>query len=286
MMTAIFQRPEMLGLLAVPAAVVVATIIGARWRKTAFEKLGLRGGDAATRPHQRRQWAVVGVLVWLVLALARPAWRPRTDLAATDSRDVVFVLDVSRSMLARDRQPDRLGSARLAIRDLVEHLRPGDRFGLVVFAGSSLIVCPLTTDISFFNKSLEEAGPGGVAYGGTRIGDALRKTADKLLGGTAQRGFQDVILLTDGDDHDSEMEKAVEAVNDRGAALIVIGLGSDSEGARIPEGDAFVLYQGREVWSRQNSATLEQVARTATNGLFLNAWTRALDLPDVYRRFT
>ena len=285
-MITIFQRPEMLGLLAVPAVIGVATVIAGRWRKAALAKLGCRGNGEANRQPMHRQWATVGAAVLIILALARPAWRPRTDPAATDSRDVVFVLDVSRSMLARDRQPDRLGSARLAIRDLVESLRPGDRAGLVVFAGASSIVCPLTTDLSFFHKALEEAGATSVAYGGTRLGDALRKTADKLLGGASQRGFQDVILLTDGGDQESEIDQAVEAINEDGASLIVIGLGSDSEGARIPDGDGFIVYQGREVWSRQESATLEKIAQKAKAGLYLNAGTRAVDLPNVYRRFT
>ncbi|MBI4624269.1 MAG: VWA domain-containing protein [Verrucomicrobia bacterium] len=285
-MTSIFQHPEMLGLLVLPAAVALAVVFGGRWRKAALETLGHRGDKEADRQHTLLQWAMVGAGVLIVFALARPAWRPRTEALASDSRDVVFVLDVSRSMLARDRQPDRLSSARLAIRDLVEHLRPGDRVGLVVFAGSSLIVCPLTTDLLFFHKVLVEANPTSVTYGGTRIGDGLRKTADKLLGGAERRGFQDVILLTDGGDQESEIDKAVEAINDDGAALLVIGLGSDSEGARIPDGDGFVVYQGREIWSRQESATLEQIARRATTGLFLNAGTRAIDLPNVYRRFT
>ena len=284
-MNRFFQNPQMLGLLALPVAVAAAAIIGGQWRKRAYGQLGLRADSARHLPQICRDWAVVGALVLLVLALARPAWRPRTEPLASDGRDVVFVLDVSRSMLARDRQPDRLTSARLAIGDLVEHLQPGDRVGLVVFAGSSLIVCPLTTDLVFFHQALAEAGPTSVAFGGTRIGDALRKTADKLLGGAARRGLQDVILLTDGGDQKSEIEKAVDAINDAGAALVVIGLGSDSEGARIPEGERFVVYRGREVWSRQESAALEEIAQRAKAGLYLNAGTRAIDLPNVYRRF-
>lgn len=285
-MTPHFQNPEMLGCLLLVAMVAAAVLSDARWRRAAYARLGRRSDANEERARTSRDWMLVAGLLLLVVALARPVWRPRTEPLSSDGRDVVFVLDVSRSMLARDREPDRLSSARLAIRDLVERLRPGDRVGLVVFAGSSLIVCPLTTDLVFFRKALDEAGPTSVAYGGTRIGDALRKTADKLLGGSDRRGFQDVILLTDGGDQESEIGPAVDALNDDGAAILVIGLGSDAEGARIPDGDRFVVYRGREVWTRQETPVLEQITQRARTGLYLNGGTRALDLPDVYRRFT
>lgn len=277
----LFQNPQMLLLLVVVASVALAGMMGARWRERTLQTLG-RSSDARAL----RRWGVVVALVLVVLALARPGWRPRTEPFASTGRDIVFVLDVSRSMLARDRAPNRLASARLAIMDLAGHLRPGDRVGLVIFAGSARIVSPLTNDRSFFDKALQEAGPESVAFGGTRVGDALRKTADKLLGASDRRGFQDVILLTDGGDQESEIEKAVEVLNRIQASLLVIGLGSEAEGARIPEGDGFMLYRGREVWTQQDAATLEKISRHAMTGLYLNAGTRALDLPDVYRRFT
>ncbi len=280
------QTPGMLGWFLAVAAIGAAGVLAGRSRAEALRRLTAASDPAAARTRLARHWLHVAALGLIVIALARPGWRPRTEPLISGGRDVVFVLDVSRSMLARDRAPDRLSSARLAIADFVERIRPGDRVALVIYAGSALIVCPLTTDLAFFNKALEEATPTAVAFGGTRTGDALRKTADKLLGGTDRRGFQDVILFTDGGDQESDIRKAVEELNQKDTALLVIGLGSDTEGARIPEGDGFVVYHGREVWTRQEARELEEIARGARMGLYLNAGTRAIDLPDIYRRFT
>ncbi len=285
-MSITFQNPGMFGWLVAAAVVGGAGVIACRAYENSLAQLGRETHADERRSRRIELGGLVAALVLIVVALARPGWRPRTEPLAAGGRDVVFVLDVSRSMLAQDYRPDRLGGARLAMTDLVANLRPGDRVGLVVYAGSAVIVCPLTTDLMFFHKALEEAGPTSVAYGGTRIGDALRKTADKLLGGADRRGLQDVILFTDGGDQESEVQKAVEELNKSEAALLVIGLGSDTEGARIPEGDGFIVYRSREVWTRQESRGLEEIARAAKMGLYLNAGTRPIDLPDVYRRFT
>ena len=116
----------------------------------------------------------------LIIALARPCWHPVTREVQRKGRDVVFVLDISRSMLADDLQPTRLERAKIAIGDCLEVLE-GDRIALVLFAGTSMVKCPLTVDYGFFKMMLSDVEPRSVGRGGTKIGDALRLVQNAVL---------------------------------------------------------------------------------------------------------
>jgi tetratricopeptide (TPR) repeat protein len=290
-----FQEPRMLLLLLTVPLAALAALYAQRKRT---EVLTLISTDrmldgplfTAARRHRRRSLSATLLAMSLVcIALARPGWNPRKEPLTQNGRDVIFVLDVSRSMQAADRVPDRLENIKTAIIDCLDEFE-NERVALVVFSGSATITCPLTRDYGFFLSTLDQANPYSVSHGGTRIGDALRKTADKLLTEDMQ-GFQDVILLTDGGDHDSEAIEAVEQLNQLNTSLIVIGVGSDSHPAEIPvfneeTGEIGVLmHENKPVLTSQDTAFLKTLAMSATDGLFLNAGTRALDLHNVYARF-
>lgn len=282
-----FQRePWLLLLLALPVLLPVflrGQRMGEKMRAVLFRRARV------TRPIWPTTVALALGLLGLILALARPGWNPRQEPLVRETRDVVFVLDVSRSMLARDRVPNRLENAKATIISCLDELGEEQRVGLVAFAGTTSIKCPLTTDHNFFRKALEEAGSGSVSHGGTLIGDALLKTVEKLLT-EEMRGFQDVILLTDGGDQAGNVEKAVAALNEKEASLIAIGLGNDQSGTRIPaaaEGEAgYLLHEGREVWSRLETETLQELVGESKRGLMLSAGTRAIDLAEIYRQFS
>ncbi|MEM7147368.1 MAG: VWA domain-containing protein, partial [Verrucomicrobiota bacterium] len=180
-------------------------------------------------------------------------------------------------------------SPLLAILDCLDSLE-GDRVGLVIFAGSPSIVCPFTTDYAFFRQMLEEATPGNVSQGGTRIGDALRKTVDKLLSDD-RKGLQDIILISDGGDQESRPVEAAKELRDRGVFLVTIGVGDAVSGARIPllsedERETgrreFLRYKGEEVWSRLEPRSLKDMADVADHWVYLPAGTRSFHLGEVY----
>ncbi len=225
-------------------------------------------------------------LALLIVALARPAWNRRETTVRRSGRDVVFLLDVSRSMLAQDLAPSRLEHAKLAISDVIDRLR-GDRVALVVFAGQAVVKCPLTLDYGFFRLALEGVSPDSVSRGGTKIGDALRTVLHDVLDNQAQR-YQDVILITDGEDHGSYPLEAAKAAGERGVRLIVIGLGDEKEGARIPVIDdqgrqTFLKYQGQEVWSKLDGTVLRQMAEATPGGRYLPVATGNINLGEVYQ---
>jgi len=239
----------------------------------------------------KRRWKqalLLAAVAFVILGLSRPAWNPQPQIVNRQGRDVVFIVDVSKSMLAEDLAPNRLERAKLAIRDCLEGL-DGDRVGLIAFAGSSVVKCPLTLDYGFFRTMLEEIGPDEISRGGTLIGDALRKALSEVFD-EQDKEFRDIILITDGDDQESFPLEAAKQVGDAGIRIIAIGLGDENQGQRIPVTDAqgrksFLTYQGEEVWTKLDASTLRDVAAATPDGKYLNVATGAFDLNAIYQEF-
>lgn len=237
-----------------------------------------------------RQWlkafCLVGAVGCLVLALTQPQWGKRWQDVPRRGRDLIILLDVSRSMLAEDIVPNRLERAKIDIKDLVQvlHQEGGHRLGLVVFAGRASLQCPLTLDYAFFLQKLNEVGPDTVGRGGTLIGDAIRQALHGL--GTLDHNYKDIILITDGEDHDSFPLEAAKAAAEQQVGIYAIGIGDPDAGTRIPmqnaQGErAYVQYQGQEVRSRLQESLLLEMAQL-TGGAYVPAGTRSIELDRIY----
>ena len=252
-----------------------------------FAEAGLLPRINATLSSSRRHWKAALLLAGFacaVAALARPAWNPVAREVHRSGRDVVFLLDVSKSMLAEDLAPNRLERAKLAIIDTIERLQ-GDRVALVAFAGTAVIKCPLTLDYGFFHLALTDISPGSVSRGGTLIGDAIRKAIDEVFD-ERQKEHRDLVLITDGEDHESFPVEAAKMLGEQGVRLIAIGLGDENQGRRIPitrgGRKTFLQYDGQEIWSKLDASTLRQMVNATPGGRYLNVATGAIDLGDVY----
>lgn len=227
-------------------------------------------------------------LVLSVTALAGPAWEKKRQPVEAEGRDVAFLVDVSQSMLARDLNPNRLIQARTAIKDTVD-LLAGDRAALVAFAGNAVVLSPLTTDYRFLRTAVDELSVNSVDRGGTLLGDALRKTMQFIFPDSeSSDGYRDIILITDGEDQGSFPVQAAEEAGRKGIRLICIGLGDENTGTRIPVTDPsgterFLMYRGKEVWSRLNSQTLRKMAAATPGGKYLNISRGSFDLASIYR---
>lgn len=237
-----------------------------------------------------RQWCkalcLIGATGCLVVALMQPQWGQEWQEVQRQGRDLMIVLDVSRSMLAEDVIPNRLARAKSDIQDLLLalHQDGGHRLGLVVFAGQASLQCPLTLDYGFFLQRLNEVGPHTVGRGGTLIGDAIRKALAAF--GTLAHNYKDIILITDGEDHDSFPLDAAQAAAAQQVSIHTIGVGDSVTGARIPVQEAtgqrtYVHYQGQEVHSRMQADLLLEIARI-TGGAYVPAGTRAIELDRIY----
>jgi Ca-activated chloride channel family protein len=223
-------------------------------------------------------------LACAAIAVARPQGDEKEETVTLRGRDLVFLVDVSRSMLATDVVPTRLERAKLWINDLTKSLK-GDRVALVAFAGSSSVKCPLTLDYSFFRLALAELSPRSVARGGTLIGDAIRKAMTQVFDGTPGR-FRDIILITDGEDHESFPVQAAEQAGEQGVRIIAVGIGSEGDGALVPGGEEsgreYLEYEGQRVRSAMDAGSLSQIATASAGGVFLNVGTGTIDLEQVY----
>jgi Ca-activated chloride channel family protein len=267
---------------------LVPALSGVLWygMKRRAEALNLLGEspDRSWRPGLRAALLLVGCTL-IVASLARPAWNRSPQEVTRRGRDVVFIIDVSRSMLADDLRPNRLERAKLAVQDAASRL-DGDRVALIAFAGTASVKCPLTIDYGFFRMALDELATDSVPRGGSRIGDAVRKSLDEVFDETPSQ-YRDIILITDGEDQDSNPVEAAQQAAERGVRLIAIGLGDETKGRRIPVTtgagrETYLAYQGEEVWSRLDAATLRQMTEVTPGGRYLNVTTGAIDLADIY----
>ena len=284
---------EMFYLLWLSPVLVGITIYAAqkRWHALRlFVEAGLLKQLNISSSATRRRWKAAVVIVafaLIVFGLARPGWNPKPKKIERQGRDVVFILDVSKSMLAEDLVPNRLERAKLAIRDCVDRLQ-GDRVGLIAFAGTAAVKCPLTLDYGFFRMMLETISTDSISRGGTQIGDAMRKALDEVFD-DQEKKYKDLVLITDGEDHDSFPVEAAQKAGDRGMRLIGIGLGDENEGRRIPVTDesgrkVFLKYQGEEIWSKLDGDTLRKMVNATPGGKYLNVATGTIDLGEVYTR--
>jgi uncharacterized protein YegL len=275
----LFQQPEWL-LLLIPVALLGIVAFKA-YRKTETIRAKLGGKRAPLRP---AGWLGLLAAILMVLAIARPVSDPEPSPVYREGRDVIFVLDVSRSMLAQDMQPSRLELAKLAINDCIECL-PSGRVGLVLFAGSASIRCPLTEDRAFLRTALADAGLHSVSAGSTFLQSAVEKTTDRLLS-EKRRGFQDIVLLTDGGDHSESLEQSAALLAGSGARVIIIGFGNSQLGARVPLEQAgeisYLMDEGKEVWVKQEQEPLQELA-TRSGGIYLNASNGIFHLGSEYQ---
>lgn len=233
-----------------------------------------------------RAGLLLAALALVVFALARPSWSSRRVTVQQRGRDVAFVVDVSRSMMAEDMVPNRLERAKLAILDAIPQLE-GDRVAVVAFAGSTRVIAPLTRDYHFVRWAVESLSPASVDRGGSLVGDAVRVTAEDVFDPLVRRR-KDVIILTDGEDQGSYPVEAAAAAGREGVRVVAVGLGSRGQGTRIPvvteEGERrFLTSGGREVYSRLEAETLRDMAGATPNGRYLGVGTGAFDLGQIYR---
>ncbi len=295
-MTQFFTNPSMLWFLtAIPLLYILLIFAAYKRRKAMAALLNHLNAKHLIDPRKNslRRFSEICLLIaciFMILALARPAWDTQQVPQPRLGRDLIFMLDISQSMLAEDQPPNRLEYAKNAISQCLEKIRSG-RVGLVAFAGATTIKCPLTKDFEFFRSVLTQLAPDSVPVGGTRIGDAINKTVDKILG-DKESGNYDIIVITDGESHTPLNTNAISRMAASKANLIIVGIGSDSVPASIPIYNEETLIKepltsnGNIVYTLQNSSRLRQISELIPKSIYINAGTNPLNLADIYRTHT
>jgi Ca-activated chloride channel family protein len=257
-----------------------------RWRRRALTSFA---GPQAARWRPSTGWPqavlVLTAATLLVLAAARPHWDSREFSRERQGVDLVIVLDVSQSMLARDAEPSRLGRAQDELVALVESLR-GSRIGLVLFAGTAVLRSPLTTDTQAMTELIRRADrEAGLARVGSDIAAALDQ-AGRILEASESPG-KAIVVVSDGEDHVDAFAGKARELTTKGILVFAAGIGT-AEGSTIVEttslsGQARVKLdaQGRPVITRLDEATLQALA-TEGGGryLHLDGESRLLSLRD------
>jgi Ca-activated chloride channel family protein len=208
----------------------------------------------------------------LILALCNLQTGSKLKEVKREGADIIVCLDVSNSMLAQDLSPNRLTRAKYALEKMIDLLE-GDRLGLVIFAGEAYVQLPITTDYSAAKMFLESVGPGMVPVQGTKIADAIQKASESFSNDEGKN--RAIILITDGENHESAAIEAAEEAFKKGIMINTIGIGSQN-GVPIPliENGVVKGYrkdrEGQTIVTKLNSDLLKTIAGKA-NGVFVQA---------------
>src|SRR6267378_4786331 len=270
------HKSMLLLLLLIPPAMVVFFWWSRRKRQELMTQFiraqllpSLTVGISSTRQKFRLALPVLAA-VCIILALARPQWGFHWEASKQRGLDIVVAIDTSRSMLAEDIAPNRLTRAKLAALDLMQKAK-SDRLGLVAFAGSAFLQCPLTIDDAAFRQSVEALDVNIIPQGGTALSEAIE---------TALRAFKEgdnykiLVLFTDGEDQDSGALEAAKKAAQEGLQIFTIGIGSP-EGSvlRIKDAKGRTDYirdeKGNAVNSRLNEGLLREIASATPRGFYL-----------------
>src|SRR5436190_16290842 len=159
----------------------------------------------AIGPQKLRRVILFIAVILVLLALARPQWGFTWEEATQRGRDIIVAIDTSKSMLAGDIQPNRLERAKLAALDLLK-IAKYDRLGLVAFAGTAFLQCPLTLDDEAYRQSVQILQPGIIPQGGTALNEAIQ-AAREAFGTDAEENHKIMIMFTDGEDHEEHVKE-------------------------------------------------------------------------------
>ncbi len=225
----------------------------------------------------------LSALLCCFFALARPQYGEEWIEVKQKGIDILIGVDTSQSMLVQDIQPNRLQRAKLAIKDFVTSLT-GDRIGLMPFAGTSFLICPLTTDYAAFNETLDTLSPESIPLGGTNLAEVIT-SAGKILAGDVNHKI--LILVTDGEDLKGEALKAAQKAADQKMTIYTVGVGTP-EGELIPDTEgnqgAFIKDgSGNFVRSRLDETTLTKIAEI-TNGLYVPLGNTGQGFATIYQQ--
>ncbi|MBA9073260.1 Ca-activated chloride channel family protein [Flavobacterium gossypii] len=207
-------------------------------------------------------------LACLILGLVNPKLGTKVETVKREGIDIVFAIDVSKSMLAEDVAPNRLEKSKQIVSQIINQLG-SDRIGIVAYAGSAFPVLPITTDYSVAKMFLQSMNPGMVSSQGTSLDEAIQLSSTYF--NPDSKTSKLVIMISDGEDHSEGIEDATEEANKNGLKIITIGVGTE-KGGPIPlkrNGvvESFQRDQNDQiVVTKLNETTLKEIAKNTKGG--------------------
>ncbi len=237
------------------------------------------------RDRKAARMALDIVVVFLILvALARPQWGFYWTEDKNKGRDILIAIDTSNSMLAQDVKPNRLSFAQMEVGEFIKKLK-NDRIGLIAFSGSAFLQCPLTIDYSGAMIALEGFNVDVIPQGGTSLPSAIAEAVRSY--GKTRLDDKVLIIITDGENTEGDIEKALKDAKKEKITIHCIGIGT-AEGVTIPvldeKGERGLLKdkRGDIVKSRLDENTLKTVA-DKTGGMYVRATPQDIGLEKIFR---
>ena len=278
-----FANPNLLWLLLLVPVMIIAFAILLHLRKRSLGRFGTLE-TVQTLLRDVSSWRVrakfaLFVLAYalLVVAAARPQLGAKLREEKSEGVEMMFVVDVSNSMMAEDITPNRLDRTRYAIDKLFSQMQQ-DRVGVVVFAGEAKVQLPITTDYRMARSFTKRLSPSLVSVQGTDLSDAIDLAS--LSFSQTKDASRVMILITDGEAHDADALTAAKRAAERGIRLFAIGIGSP-QGAPIQIGGEFIKDEkGDMVVSRLNEKLLQDIAE-AGNGAYIRASNAEFGLSEI-----
>ncbi len=267
-----FAKPEWLLLLIIPPVLGFAAWLawikrGDRWKKLVAPRL--RDRLTSRRPawtHFLALGLALTGVAGLITAFAEPESGEEWIEIKSEGRNILFCIDISRSMLTADIEPNRLMAARAAALEILERF-PADRVGVLVFSGDVLVQAPLTIDHSFVEDTLAQLTPNDIPNGGSNLTEAVNKGV-KMLVDTNQRN-NIMVVFSDGEKSSPNLEAAADFAKSEGVFIYALGMGK--EGDFIPDprqADGKFRDRSRNpVFSKLNEEALQTLAER-TDGVY------------------
>jgi len=285
-----FQEPSMLMYFML---LTFAMVVFFLWAEQVYRKLSARFAEKEiitklTSLHIGRRRALkmlfdIIAIIFIGIALARPQWGASWKQKTAEGLDILFAIDVSKSMLASDIKPDRLSYTKQSLTDFVERLR-GDRIGLIGFSGNAFLFCPMTSYYKGFSLALNNMSVNSLKRGGTSIEAAIKEATKAFSWALSQQKI--LVLISDGEQTDGDAVATAEAAARSNIQINCIGVGT-REGSSIVysgnNGDSVAVKDdvGRVVTSKLDENTLKAIAEK-TGGVYVRAGDGTFGLEKIY----
>jgi Ca-activated chloride channel family protein len=271
------EEPIYFYLLAIVPIMIVVFLLVLWWKKRTQKKfsnpelLEKIAPNTSTFKNTLKLVILILGISFLVISLVNPKMGSKLKTVKREGVDVVFALDVSKSMLAEDIAPNRLEKAKQIISKIIEKLG-SDRVGVIIYAGNSYPLLPITTDHAAANMFLQNANPDMVSSQGTAINEALELAQTYYNNDEQTNRF--LIIISDGEDHQQETKQMAQNLSNDGVKIYTVGVGTE-KGGPIPMrlNGAMIGYKkdrkGETVITKRQPDVLAEIADVA-NGRFID----------------
>lgn len=271
------EAPIYFYLLAIIPAILVIYILVFWWKKKAQKNFAtsellekLAPNTSSFKVTLKLTFLILG-LFFLIISLVNPKMGTKLKTVKREGVDIVFALDVSKSMLAEDIAPNRLEKAKQIISKIIDKLG-SDRIGIIIYAGNAYPLLPITTDHAAAKMFLQNANPEMVSSQGTAINEALELA--KTYYNNEEQTNKFLIVISDGEDHQEETKQIAQNTTNEGIKIYTVGVGTE-KGAPIPlkVDGSLIGYKkdrkGETVITKRKTSILKEIARIA-NGAYLD----------------